>query len=155
MSNAYEHHLNLNGRIKETELFIPNTISPKFRKIYVTKEEDIDKVENISNDWIDLFISNSLLINNRKLRRKLESILRDGGFENVEYIDDIVNESEDINEEKEIVENKASIISINLDFEEYIKDYIKVESWESDKIKHGVLGEFEEIINVYKASNKN
>ena len=35
---------------KDTELFIPNTISPKFKKIYVTKEEDIDKVENLSND---------------------------------------------------------------------------------------------------------
>jgi len=140
---------------KDTELFVPNTISPKFRKIYVTKEEDIDGIENSSNDWIDLFISNSLLINNRKLRRKLESILRDGGFENVEYIDDIVNESQLVNEEKEIIENKANVISINLDFEEYIKDYIKVESWESDKIKDGVLGEFEEIINIYKSSNKN
>jgi hypothetical protein len=43
-----------------------------------------------SKDYIDISISNSLLISNRKLRRKLEVILEKSGFSSVDYIDDIV-----------------------------------------------------------------
>jgi hypothetical protein len=52
----------------------------------------IEKLDELSNskDYIDISISNSLLISNRKLRRKLEVILEKSGFSSVDYIDDIV-----------------------------------------------------------------
>jgi DNA repair exonuclease SbcCD nuclease subunit len=139
-----------------TEEFIPNTVSPKFKKVYLYKEEDLEQIEIKSNDWIDLFISNSLLINNRKMRRRLEAILKDGGFESVDYIDDITVKTEDgediVNEELESdLETKP--ISLNIDFEEHIIKYIKDQKWESDKIKEGILFEFDEIINIYKETN--
>ncbi len=130
-----------------TEKFIPNNISPKFKKIYINTEEDLSQLDNIGNNWIDLFISNTLLINNSKLRRKLESILRDINFESVNYIDDIVTEEKIIVESNE--EINESIMSLNIDFEENIIKYIEDKNYENDKIKKGILKEFEEIINIY------
>jgi DNA repair exonuclease SbcCD nuclease subunit len=56
----------------ETE-FIPNNISPVFKKVRITNEGDIEILEKLkdSKDYIDIAISNNLLISNRKLRRKL------------------------------------------------------------------------------------
>jgi len=135
---------------KEAELFIPNNISPKFKKIYVNKEEDIELLsEGITKDWVDLFVSNSLLVNNRKLRRKMESILQTGSFASVEYVDDISVDDETKEEE---VLNES--LSINLDFSEYIKNYINANNYDTDKIKNGILSEFESIVEIYKESKK-
>ena len=137
---------------KDTEEFIPNNISPKFKKIYLNKEEDISQIEVKTNDWIDLFISNSLLINNRKLRRRLEMILKEGGFESVDYIDDITVEvtDESIKEEvNTILEDKP--ITLNIDFEEHVRKYI--DNRISDIIQKGVMDAFEEVITIYKETN--
>lgn len=71
--------------------FIPNTYSPVFRKHKVISEKDVEELDLLknSNDYIDISISNNLLISNRKLRRKLEMILENGSFASVDYIDDI------------------------------------------------------------------
>jgi hypothetical protein len=133
-----------------SELFIPNNISPKFRKIYINKEEDIDLLDqDLTKDWIDLFISNSLIVNNRKLRRKLETVLQTGNFSTVEYIDDISIE-EEVVDEVSINEN----LTINLDYSEYIKNYIIAQSYGTDKIKNGIVSEFENIISIYNESAK-
>lgn len=135
---------------KEAELFIPNKISPRFKKIYVNKEEDIELLtEGITKDWIDLFISNSLLVSNRKLRRKIESILQTGSFASVEYIDDISSE-EDSKKEDEILNES---LTISLDYNEYIKNYITSQTYET-KVKEGILTEFDSIIEIYKESKK-
>jgi calcineurin-like phosphoesterase family protein len=74
--------------------FIPNTISPEFRKLRILNEEDIEKLDtvNTNNDYIDLSVSNSLLVNNRKMRRKLEQILETSSFSSIDYINDLVVE---------------------------------------------------------------
>ena len=134
---------------KDAEIFVPNNISPKFRKIYINKEEDIELLsEGITKDWIDLFISSSLLVNNRKLRRKIEILLQDGNFSTVEYIDDIAPDETVV--ETEVNEN----LSINLDYNEYIKNYIESQNYEIDKIKVGILNEFSNVIEIYKESKK-
>jgi DNA repair exonuclease SbcCD nuclease subunit len=135
---------------KDAELFIPNNISPRFKKIYVNKEEDIELLtEGITKDWIDLFISNSLLVSNRKLRRKLESILQNGSFASVEYIDDIASEEVDKTEDGMLNES----LTISLDYNEYIKNYISTQTYET-KVKNGILSEFDSIIEIYKESKK-
>lgn len=136
---------------KETELFIPNKVSPNFKKIYVNKEEDIDQLnDGITKDWIDLYVSNSLLVNNRKIRRKLETILQTGSFASVEYIDDISLNNEPKEEDEKINES----LSINLDYSEYIKNFINTTNYETDKVKTGILAEFETIVEIYKESRK-
>lgn len=132
--------------------FIPNKISPVFKKFVVKNEDDIERLDTIKStkDYIDLTISNNLLVSNRKLRRKLEGLLEQGNFASVEYIDDIVK----IEESKKIetITQEELEISIRLDYEEYIKRYIENQNYNSEKFKNGTLSEFDEIIKIYHES---
>ena len=134
--------------------FHKNDYSPVFRKFRVATEEDIDKLDDIKDtkDYIDLAISNNLLINNRKLRRKLEMMLEKGNFASVEYIDDIVQKGEDgediISEAVEIDEESMDI-SIKLEYETYIKEYIMRQKYDSEPFKNGVINEYDEVIRIY------
>jgi DNA repair exonuclease SbcCD nuclease subunit len=143
--------------IEESERFIPNNISPKFEKLYLLKGADIDSLDKISaKNYIDVYISNSLLINNRKLRRKLEIILENGSFASVEYIDDI-NKTEEDKADVELVnestESESHIPKIQLDYKDIIKDYILSQTY-SDKVKTGVLKEYDEVIRIYDEGYK-
>lgn len=133
--------------------FIENTISPKFVKLKILKANDIELLEKIklSKDYIDISISTNLLINDRKLRRKLEVILESGNFSTIEYIDDIIREDK---KEKENIETSDINISIELDYEDYIREYIKSKNWASDSIKNGILNEYENVIEIYKNNYK-
>jgi calcineurin-like phosphoesterase family protein len=139
--------------------FHPNNYSPVFRKFRVITEEDIDKLDEIKDtkDYIDLAISNNLLINNRKLRRKLEMMLEKGNFASVEYIDDIVQKNEDgediISEAVEIDEESMDI-SIKLEYETYIREYIDRQKYENSDFKDGILGEYDEVIRIYNENYK-
>jgi calcineurin-like phosphoesterase family protein len=143
----------------ETE-FIPNLISPIFKKVRVVKEDDIELLEELkgTKDYIDISISNNLLINNRKLRRKLEVILEGGGFSSIEYIDDITKELED-GESIEVIDESfdenSLDISIQLDYEDYIKEYILKQKYENEKFKNGVILEYDDIIKIYKETYNN
>lgn len=134
--------------------FIPNNISPVFKKVRVVVEDDIELLENLkySKDYIDIAISNNLLISNRKLRRKLEIILEKSNFASVEYIDDITKELEDV--ENELINEELSgeklDISIQLDYEDYVKEYILKQTYENEKFKSGLLSEYDEVIKIYK-----
>lgn len=144
----------------DSEEFIPNLVSPVFKKVRIVNEEDIELLEELkgSKDYIDISISNNLLISNRKLRRKLEIILEGGGFASIEYIDDITKKLED-GEEVEMIDesfDEDSIdISIQLDYEDYIKEYILKQKYDNNKFKDGILSEYDEIIGIYKENFNN
>lgn len=143
---------------EETQ-FIPNEISPEFKKVYLLKEDDIDKLDGLPvKDFIDLIISNSLLIGNRKVRRKLEVMLEKGSFASVDYIDDITEQKELSDEEKEKIEKvleaidngDESKIQISLEYKELIREYINNLKYDSEKTKLGIMSEYEEIIKIYE-----
>lgn len=137
----------------DTEKFIKNTISPVFKKIRVVSAEDIELLESLkdSKDYIDIAISNNLLISNRKLRRKLEVILEKSNFASVEYIDDITKELVDGEEISESVEEGEILdISINLDYEDYIREYILKQKYDNQKFKTGVISEFDEVVKIFR-----
>jgi DNA repair exonuclease SbcCD nuclease subunit len=140
--------------------FEPNTYSPVFRKFRVTNEETIDELDTLkdSKDYIDLAISNSLLVSNRKLRRKLETMLENGKFASVEYIDDIKKTEVDGDEgivESIITEDGTTVdISIQLDYEKYIREYIEKRSYDNENYKDGILSEFDEVIRLYNENYK-
>jgi DNA repair exonuclease SbcCD nuclease subunit len=138
----------------EKILFEPNNHSPIFKKVQVIDESGIELIDSLKNtkDYIDLVISNNLLINNRKLRRKLETILETGKFASVEYLDDIVK-TEKEKKEKEISEEELNI-SIQLEYEEFIKNYIFNQNYENLDFKDGILTEFSEIIRLYNENYK-
>lgn len=138
----------------DSEQFYPNKISPVFRKFTVKDETDIEQLESIKDtkDYIDLTISNNLLVSNRKLRRKLETLLEVGNFASVEYLDDIVK-TEKEKKDAEITEEDMKI-SVQLDYEEFITKYIKEQNFESSKFKDIVLSEFSEVIRIYNENYK-
>ena len=149
--------------IDGSERFIPNDVSPKFKKLYLRNEDDILSLDGVSTkDYIDLFISNSLLINNRKLRRKLEAMLESGNFASVEYMDDLalirdqkmremgIKDEELLNEEVDI----DIIPTIQLEYTDMIREYINGSKYDSDKIKNGVLQEFNEVVKIYDDNYK-
>lgn len=134
--------------------FIPNKVSPVFKKVRVVNEEDVNLLESLKDtkDYVDIAISNNLLISNRKLRRKLEIILEKSNFASVEYIDDItkeLNEDESVSENVEFDEEKMEI-SIALDYEDYVKEYILKQQYDNEKFKSGLLSEYDEVIKIYK-----
>jgi len=137
-----------------TEEFIPNKVSPVFKKVRVVGEDDVQLLESLkdSKDYIDIAISNNLLISNRKLRRKLEVILEKSNFASVEYIDDITKNLEDDDELNEAIEvdEETFEISIALDYEDYVKEYILKQKYDNEKFKQGILNEYNEVIKIYK-----
>lgn len=134
--------------------FEPNNYSPVFKKVQVVDELGIEVIDSLKDtkDYIDLVISNNLLINNRKLRRKLETILETGNFSSVEYLDDIIK-TEKEKKDKEITEEELNI-SIQLEYEEFIKNYILNQNYENSDFKDGMLSEFSEIIRLYNENYK-
>jgi DNA repair exonuclease SbcCD nuclease subunit len=141
-----------------SEQFFPNTYSPVFKKFSVSNEDDIDRLDELKDtkDYVDLSISNNLLISNRKLRRKLEVMLEKGNFASVDYIDDITKElvdGEEVNESIELDENGMEI-SVQLEYEDYIKEYILKQKYDNDKFKSGVISEFDEVIKIYNENYK-
>ena len=136
-----------------SEEFVKNEVSPIFKKVRVVDEEDVELLETLktSKDYIDIAISNNLLISNRKLRRKLEIILEKSNFASVEYIDDITKELEDDEVSESVnVDEETMEISIALDYEEYVKEYILKQKYDNDKFKQGILTEYDEVIKIYK-----
>jgi len=141
-----------------SEQFFPNTYSPVFKKFSVSNEDDIDRLDELKDtkDYVDLSISNNLLISNRKLRRKLEVMLEKGNFASVDYIDDITKElvdGEEVNESIELDENGMEI-SVQLEYEDYIKEYILKQKYDNDKFKSGIVNEFDEVIKIYNENYK-
>jgi calcineurin-like phosphoesterase family protein len=137
----------------EEEEFVENKVSPVFRKYNVISETDVDGLDALRNskDYIDLSISNNLLISNRKLRRKLEVLLENSGFSSVDYIDDIVtkvDESVDTTPDEEFDEEKLDI-SIQLDYADYIKEYINKQKYDNNTFREGVVAEYDEVIKIY------
>ena len=79
---------------KKTDFFIENNFSPEFKKIKILKDSDFDilKKELETNNFIDLQISNNLLLNSPHLRLELDKLTNKYKIENLEFINDIVKE---------------------------------------------------------------
>ncbi len=135
--------------------FIPNTISPIFEKITIKDEKDMDLLENVNKyNYVDLEIYNSVIVNSRKIRKKLEAMLETGGFAKVDYINDLVKK-------EEVTDQKAAMITESIDFVELkkggdinydtvIQTYMQYLEYESDAIKEGVMKEFDTLKEKYQ-----
>lgn len=130
-----------------SETFIENGVSPKFKKVLVISEKDVDNLVNLDfNDHIDLSISSSLLVNNKKVSRKLDAILEKGRFASVNHVNDII-----MGDDTDI---KVDDVKIDQSYEDIIGEYINVQNYSSDKIKDGILTEFKNIIETYDKTYK-
>lgn len=137
--------------------FIHNTYSPSFKKVRVENEDDVESLDEIKNtkDYVDIAISNSLLMSNRKLRRKLEVILESSNFASVEYIDDVSLITEQSEDDVIELDEETLDISIQLDYEDYVKEYILKQTYDNSEFKDGILNEYDEVIKIYKENYTN
>lgn len=85
-------------------------------------------------------------------------MLEKGNFASVEYIDDITKElvdGEEVNESNEIeLDENGMEISVQLEYEDYIKEYILKQKYDNDKFKSGIVNEFDEVIRIYNENYK-
>lgn len=138
--------------------FVPNEISPRFKRLEIAKEEHIELLTDVdtSKDYIDLAISQTLIVGSRKLRNKLEKILETGSFASVEYINDIVKDSDKINEQLSKELNNDVKIDVNTfdGLNKMVMGYTKGQEYANEKVKTGVEVEMENILTLYKDSYK-
>jgi hypothetical protein len=87
-------------------------------------------------------------------------MLESGNFASVDYIDDLVLESGDV-EVKSVIDeiteeelNNGVVPSIQLEYTDLIRQYINSQKYESEKIKNGVLQEFNEVVKIYDDNYK-
>lgn len=99
---------------KNADVFIENEYSPMFKKhkIY-TKENLIALTKEDFNNYIDLEISNKLLIDEPNVRLELDKLCNTYRIENIDYINDLVELKE--KKPKVNIKNK-SIIDLSKDW---------------------------------------
>lgn len=78
----------------KSDFFIENDFSPEFKKIQILEDSDFDtlKSELKTNNFIDISISNNLLLNTPHLRLELDKLTNKHKIENIEFINDIIHE---------------------------------------------------------------
>lgn len=133
-----------------TEEFIPNDISPEYKTINITKEEDIIKLENIilseKNNFVDITINNSLVTNSKSIKRKIEELTKNNSIEKIDYIDDNVLEDG-------ILEISLDDIGISISTEDLIKEYIVNQKDYSEEQIKKYLSILEETIKISRMKN--
>ncbi len=118
----------------DTEEFIENNITPEYKTIEITKESDLEKLDRLikidnvldeKDNFIDIVINNSVLLNSKEAKRKIEEVAKKKSISSVKYIDDttVDNGIEDIN---------LNDIGLNISTEDLIREYVKNQQVEND-----------------------
>lgn len=83
---------------KKKDVFIENDFSPEFKKIKILQESDMRFLEEEikTNNFIDLEISNNLIVNSPHIRLQIDKITNKHKIENIFYINDIVDQKKTI-----------------------------------------------------------
>ena len=116
----------LNIETSEEE-FIPNNYSPQYKTITINDEKDIgilDNIDDSDNDFIDIEIKNSLIINKPEIRKKIEQLTKNKKI-NINQLDDITIEDtvEDID---------LDDIGIDISVEDLIREYVSKQQYEGE-----------------------
>jgi len=129
------------------EEWIPNNLSPEFKTIKIETESDIKHLDNLNmindneNNFIDLYIKNSLIINKPDMRKKIEHISKKQRI-TINQIDDIVI--------KDSVENiDLNDIGVEISIEDMIRQYVKNQQYK-DNIKDDIENLLDYVINISK-----
>jgi len=76
------------------EQFYPNDFSPEYKTLHINTSEDIKKLdmliesENTKGDWFDVEVSNSLIIKDKTITKKLSEITKTRSIK-LKHIDDL------------------------------------------------------------------
>ena len=134
-----------------TEEFILNEISPEFKTIEVSKESDIEKLDKLLNtdntlevkdNFIDIVINNSVIINSKEARKKIEEISKRKNVASIKQIDDVTV--------KDTIEDVSlDDIGIDVSIEDLLREYVKNQDFDEAN-KSNILDLLEESIKISK-----
>jgi DNA repair exonuclease SbcCD nuclease subunit len=129
------------------EKFIPNMLSPQYQTVEILNENDITKINSLMessvngrNDWYDVVISNSLIIEKPELRQQLMEFTKRTKLAQVKQVDDIK-----IEDTVEDVEMES--IGLSLSIPDFVREYVRNQSFKEGVVKDKILGLLEEIID--------
>lgn len=132
------------------EKFIPNDRSPEYKTIEIVTADDIEKLDKIvsvervladkpMDDWYDITINNSLIMEKPELVKKLMDFSRKKSLSTIKQIDDF--------EIKDTVEDVSlSEIGVSLSIPDMVRDYVKKQDFKDDIIKEKIMNILEEVI---------
>lgn len=96
----------------DTDKFLINKTSPSFKKLTINNHEDLNFDKSIlSNNYVSLTINKKLFVDSKL---KIEMLLSENEFLNINYIDDEIQDSD-------IIELNGESVSLVNMIEEYIK----------------------------------
>jgi DNA repair exonuclease SbcCD nuclease subunit len=130
------------------EKFIPNTLSPEYKTVEILTEEDILKIDNLMNtdsvnernDWYDVVISNTLIIEKPELRKKLMDFTKKKKLAQIKQVDDI--KIEDTVEDVEMDD-----IGLSLSIPDLVREYVKNQPFKEGVVKDKIMALLEEVID--------
>jgi len=139
---------------KKTDFFLENDFSPEFKKIKIYQESDFKKFANtlLDNNFIDLEISNTLLVNTPHLRLELDKLTNKHKIENIEFIDDIVKETK-IKSVSNYTKDK-SIKEISYAWSDKIKLNDETDLFTEIELKNKMKEKIEECFNLLELNKK-
>lgn len=140
-----------------SETFIPNFRSPEYKSIEILVSEDIDKIERVLNtervisekpidDWYDITINNSLLMEKPELTKKLMDFSRKKTLSQIKQIDDLVIKD---TVEDMLLEN----IGVTLSIPDMVREYVKKQNFKDDIVKDKIINLLEEVIDICTSEN--
>lgn len=99
----------------KTDFLIENNYSPEFKKIKIISESDFKELKTVldTKDFIDVSISNELLVKKPELRLEFDKLANKYKISNLEFIDDIVKDKKNIKPIENIDIKKLSIEWVN------------------------------------------
>ena len=134
---------------KDDHVFVKNDISPEFKSVMITVQDDLFKVTNdlCNNNYVDLYINNSLRVSDPTFVIKVDKILANRKIESVNWIEeDLLDES---------VNPLDANIDLSWDILELCKQWVEDRQYDSDAkadrcIKDGTMSVIVEADKVYK-----
>lgn len=139
----------------DTEQFIENNISPEYKTIEIRQESELEKLDRLlkldniideKDNFIDIVINNSVLLNSKEAKRKIEEVSKRKNISNIKYIDDtkVDDGLENINLED---------IGLSISTEDLIREYIKNQQVE-ENLKDKFMQILDETIKLCKNNNE-
>jgi DNA repair exonuclease SbcCD nuclease subunit len=132
------------------EKFFQNDRSPEYKNVDIITSDDIEKLEKIItvervlsdkpiDDWYDITINNSLIIQKPELVRKLMDFSKKKSLASIKQIDDfeIKDTVEDISLEE---------IGVSLSIPDMVREYVKKQNFNDNIVKEKILNLLEDVI---------
>lgn len=139
---------------KNEDFFIENDYSPEFKKFKITEEKHIKKLkkelEN-TNNFIDIEISNNLIVNNPQLRLEFDNLTNKHKIERIEYIDDIVKDNDKEEKPNKKDYSNKTIKEISLDWVDELKINDETDMFKEIELRQEMKNTVEKCFSILKS----